>query len=226
VTATAIDDPWLVADEAAGRWQLYFTVRTARNASSIGRVSSGPGFAATLDPATFVGVADPDSAFPKLEQPTVAGDLMIARAANVDLGMLVRLVPDGPDRWVPDGDTLADGEVHQPHFDDLFAMDRDEVADPALVQVDGVYRLLFAGRRGTRWSIATLVSLGGEYWYQPLGEHPLWESDGAGFDALSARDPVAWEDDGRLRILFVGDDGVTGAVGRATSGTTSAWPVP
>jgi hypothetical protein len=218
-----LDDPWLTADDAAGRWQLYLTVRTSAAASAIGRISSGPGFADTLDPATFTVVAEGDGTYPHLEAPTVAGDVLIARARGADPAVLVRLERDGPDRWLPAGGTLADARVHGPHPDDLFAMDRDEVSDPALVEVDGMYRLLFAGRNGTRWRIGALVSLGGEHWLQPLGAEPLW--DDTGFGALSVRDPAPWPVDGMLRLLYVGDDGTgTTAVGRATSGTTATWP--
>jgi hypothetical protein len=224
VSATTIDDPWLVADEDARRWLLYFTVHTGRNASMIGRISSAAPFGTGFDYATFRVVAEAAPGFPKFEQPTVLDHIMIVRAANADLGFFVRMRQDGPDRWVPATPDVGASNIHQPDFGNLFAMDRDEVADPALVRVGGVYRLLFAGRRGTRWRVGLLVSLAGQNWYQPLGEEPVWELPPAGFDVLSARDPAPLFEGGRVSTLYVGSDGVRGAVGRATTGASATWP--
>jgi len=226
-TVTTIDDPWLVADEDAARWQLYFTVRTGSNDSMIARISGLPSFADGFDLSTYVVVAEPDATFPKLEMPTVLGDRMIARAANAGLGILVRLQRDGPDHWSPAGAELADGRIHLANFDNPSAMDHDEVADPALVSDDGVLRLYFAGRRGTRWRIGLLVSVAGEFWHQPLGEEPLWELDGIGFDSLRASDPAPLIEDGMASLLYIGGDGgAVQQVGRAQSGSTRAWPAP
>lgn len=227
--AVGIDDPWLVADEDNMRWQLFFTVRTSANSSSIGRISSMPGFGEQFDNSSFVIVAEPAAGFPKLEMPTVVGDHLIARAANVDLGIFVSLRPEGPDRWVLTGPSAGDSSLHRPKFSDIFAMDNDEIADPALVYDDGrgMFRLYFAGRRGTRWRMGLLVSVNGEDWYQPLGDEELWRLDERGFDALGVRDPAPILKAGQASILYVGiADDSSMKVGHATSGASSIWPSP
>jgi hypothetical protein len=225
ITATAIDDPWLVANEGSSRWDLYFTVRTSENDSSIARISSGASFDNGFDYGTFEVVAEPISGFPKMEMPSVVGDEMIARAANVDLGILVRLDRDGSGPFTLVGGSTDTARIHGPDFDNVFAMDRDEVADPALVEFGGVKRLYFAGRSGTRWRVGLLVSIGGQDWYQPLFDDPVWKLDDIGFDALQARDPAPLVDNGQVSILYIGGDGTGNeSVGRAYSGSPAEWP--
>lgn len=98
--------------------------------------------------------------------------------------------------------------------DDVFAFDRDEVDGPAVAYVGSVYRLYFAGRRGTRWSIGLLVSDDGYTWRAATDE-PVLAPSGAGFDALSLRDPALDVVGGRVDVYYAGDDGGAIRIGLA-----------
>lgn len=224
----AIDDPWVVVDEAARRWIVYFTVRTGTapsgpDESFIAQVSSGPEFATTADLSTFARVADPASGYRKLEMPTVLGDLMVARVGINEFGVLVRLRRSGS-TWVPVGDNILDGEIRR--AGDPSGIDRDEVADPALVRDGDAYRLYYAGRRGTRWRLGFLMSEGGEHWYAPLVDQPLWVPEGGRFDALGVRDSAPHVVDGEVELLYRGWNGIVSQVGRAYSNSPRSFPLP
>lgn len=99
--------------------------------------------------------------------------------------------------------------------EDLFAFDRDEVASPAVLFREGAYRLYYAGRRGTRWSIGLLVSHDGTLWRAPV-DGALLRGDGEGFDAIGVRDPAPLiEPDGSLSLYFTGVDGARARIGHA-----------
>lgn len=106
--------------------------------------------------------------------------------------------------------------LRQAPVEDLFAFDRDEVAQPAIAQTaDGLYRLYYAGRRGTAWSAGLLVSEDGVAW-RPLGR--VLGPDGDGFDALSVRGPapvVRSDLGGALHLYYTGSDGAGAAIGLA-----------
>ncbi|MFN0063076.1 MAG: hypothetical protein ACKVPX_11245 [Myxococcaceae bacterium] len=217
---TRIADPWLVADEAAGRWQLYFTMWTSARNASIARVSSLPSFSNTFDLSTFAVVADPavGGGVDAYEMPTVLGDLMIVRVKGGDLAFFVRLERTETG-WIASEGGVLEGEIHRAGVSIPGALDRDEIADPALVFEGGSYRLYYAARRGTRWGMALLMSEGGRQWHKPLGEAPVWERDEASFASLAVRDPAPWVNDGQVELLFRGGNLLEYRVGRATSGS-------
>jgi len=104
------------------------------------------------------------------------------------------------------GGTRADSIVRAPNPDDAFALDRDEVASPAFVEVDGTWRLYYAARRGQRWSIGLLVSRAGTAWRDL---DAVLEPRGNGFDALSVRDPAPWvTTNGDVQLYYVASDGL------------------
>lgn len=95
--------------------------------------------------------------------------------------------------------------------------DQDEVADPELVRdSDGLIRLYYAGRRGTRWAIGMQLSSNGSVWRAPgrAGE-ALLSSSGAGHDALGVRGPAVWTEGGLLSLYHTAFDGLAWSVGRA-----------
>ncbi len=100
---------------------------------------------------------------------------------------------------------------------DVFAFDRDEVDGPAVVYSGGVYRLYFAGRRGTRWSLGLLVSDDGSAWHAPIDDAPIFAPSGRGFDALGVLDPSLDVSGGRLSVYYAGDDGQAIRIGVAVA---------
>lgn len=106
--------------------------------------------------------------------------------------------------------------VRAPAAADLFAFDRDDVAQPAVVRsADGLYRLYYAGQRGTGWSIGLLVSQDGDAW-RPLGA--VLTPDGEGFDALQVRGPapvLRTDRANALHLYYTASDGVSSAIGLA-----------
>lgn len=95
------------------------------------------------------------------------------------------------------------------------AFDRDEVADPELYVQGGVLRILFAGRRGTRWSLGTIVASDNVTSFAPTASEPVGPS-GTGFDALGLMDPEFITVMDADRLYYLGSDGVRRSIGLAT----------
>lgn len=99
---------------------------------------------------------------------------------------------------------------------DLFAFDRDEVGAPAVVTTaDGVVRMYFAGRRGSRFSIGVLVSPDGVLWREPSDGAQVLSASGIGFDALGVHDPAPVLEGEELHLYYTGLDGTHARVGLA-----------
>jgi hypothetical protein len=113
------------------------------------------------------------------------------------------------------GSSAAPIPLRAPSPNDLFAFDRDELDAPSLLQVGATYRLYFAGRRGSRWSIGMLVSPDGLRWSEPDGGALVYGGGESGFDALGVRDPEAVVDGERLYLYYAGTDGVRTRIGAA-----------
>jgi hypothetical protein len=95
--------------------------------------------------------------------------------------------------------------VRAPSHGDLFAFDRDEVASPVVATLGGIERLLFAGRRGTRWSIGMLLWVEGLGWVEPAD--PIVHSPSVGaLDAIAARDPAVWVDGEHVELFYTAVD--------------------
>lgn len=223
-----IGDPCLVADNEAQRWVLYFSARDSAGTSSVGQVLGGTAFAETFVSSTAHVVASGSGGLQSLDQPAVLGDIMVARAttsANITSLVVLRRA-DSADTFTFDADTPALAQIRLPNFETFAAFDHDEIGHPALVFTNEVYRLLFSGRRGTRWRLGLLVSDGGRYWRDPLQGEPLLELDEVGFDALGMTSPSALPSGGGSDVYYVGTDGARDKVGRLHSGGWSSWPLP
>jgi hypothetical protein len=94
-----------------------------------------------------------------------------------------------------------------------FSFDADEVRSPSVILVNHVYRLYYAGRRGSRWSIGMLIAADLGFWRAGNGGLPVLDPDGAGFDAVSVSEPSVVEEDGVLSLYYLGSDGVDRALG-------------
>jgi hypothetical protein len=97
---------------------------------------------------------------------------------------------------------------------------RDEIASPRVVALgDGVIRVFYSGRRGTRWSIAGLVTTDLRHFDDVAGGEALLGPSGAGFDALGALDPEPVLADAfgerRLVLYYTGTSGTSAALGAA-----------
>ncbi len=223
-----IADPSLVADEAAGRWILYFSVYDDDGVGSIAQVLGGAEFADSFDHATARIVASGRDGMRSLDQPTVYGDLMVTRATtSADLTSLVvlRRAP-GAEEFLFETESADSAQIRLPSYGVFAAFDRDEVGQPALSHQYGVYRLLLNGRRGTRWHIGMMVSDDGIWWRDPLDGEELLETSDGGFDALGMKDPSIVADDGGLTSFYVGTDGAYSNVGRFRAGGWATWPLP
>lgn len=98
------------------------------------------------------------------------------------------------------------------------AFDADEVSDPAIVFYDHVYRLYYAGRLGSRWSIGMIVTVDLGYWRVSNDGLPVLAPDGEGEDAVSVRGPAPLLEDGHLSLYYVGSDGERSTLMRARGG--------
>ncbi|MGB8331226.1 MAG: hypothetical protein WCE62_13970 [Polyangiales bacterium] len=88
-----------------------------------------------------------------------------------------------------------------------------ELRDPSLIVHNSAYQLYFSRRAGTRWSVELAVS----------DELLLWRSVGEvlggsdeGFDALGARGADAISAQGRVDVVYSGQDGVSLRLGTAS----------
>jgi hypothetical protein len=101
----------------------------------------------------------------------------------------------------------TDTFVHRPSSDPL-AFDRDEVRAPAVVEVGGVRRIYYAGRRGTRWGIGVLIAgPDGRYFRVANEGRPVLTAGEGPFDALGVAGPAPYVDGDSLTLLHAGTDG-------------------
>lgn len=218
-----LSDPWLSAEETP--LSLYFVSTDELGDTAIHRADGAlvgtVGFTrreTLLRASALPGVS-------ALGAPTVwgAGEArtMIAAVRTDDgASRLVAFAPSGVDAiWSFRGGSLETAIVRAPASDDLFAFDRDSVGAPAVIAVTDVrgrsmWRLYYAGTRGTRASIGMLASGDGATW-RPLGA--ILEGDETGFDALGATDPAPFLTEGQVELLYRGVGGSLPAFGRAGS---------
>lgn len=95
------------------------------------------------------------------------------------------------------------------------AFDADEVAAPAVVLVNDVYRVYYAGRHGGRWEIGMLIAADPGYWRAAHGGTPVFSPSGTGFDAISVMDPAPVVENGRLTLYYAASDGAVTQLGVA-----------
>jgi hypothetical protein len=103
--------------------------------------------------------------------------------------------------------------------DATITFDADDVDDPAIVFYDHVYRLYYAGRLASRWSIGMLITADLGYWRPANGGAAVLAPDGSGFDAVTVRSPAPLVEAGRLSLYYLGSDGDTRTIARAQGGT-------
>jgi hypothetical protein len=223
-------DPWLMVDpEVTDRWLLFFAAEDQAGVRRVYRTGGDRGWGQAFD-WPEAPILDPDAheALASIDAPTVWRDAggfwhLIARVTTAQGGEALALFDRNPEgRWLLRGGSLETARVAAPRRDDLFAFDRDAVGAPAVVvhgpETAPVWRLYYAGRRGTRWTIGALVSEDGSEWRR-LGP-VLGGRDGTAFDALGVTDPAPVRLDDGIRLYYRGTDGADSAFGVAgPSGT-------
>ena len=233
-----LDDPALVVSEAwasegvadpvlrapaTGPLELWYT-GYAGGEGTIGRALWDVASGRFVPDRSILGADDTGTSY---EQPSLyelGGQLFLVATVRDASGNRI-------DVFRMDGDTATFTQtVTRPRGDDLFAFDRDEVADPAVIVIDGVARLYFAGRRGTRWGIGALVFHDADVmtWMAPPQPQVL-AGDAEGFDALGVRDPAPFSieaADGtrELRLYYTGTEGVRMRIGVASGALPPVTP--
>jgi len=211
----SLHDPWLFRN--GDRVQLYFAAERPDGTRQILRASGGPGLDLTFGDGVEIGLpAEVRSADGPTVWPSQTETGFWHMVARVDTGIgigelaLLRSADEGFQFEWANG-SLESSIVRSPDGNDAFAIHRDEVASPALVEINGTWRLYYSARRGGRWSIGLLVSSRGLAW-RDLG--PVLEGDGVGFDALGVLHPApVVMPSGNLRLYYVGTTGSQNVLG-------------
>lgn len=205
----ALSDPWLVSDGAV--LYLYFAGEADDGTRSIWQTG-----ATDFDFGAATEVLVPPAGYDSVDGPTVWREgttwRMIARIVGATDSRLVGWVSNDGLEWQLDGTSVQTATVRAPDLENTFAADRDEVATPAMVRVGGTYRLYYSARRGSRWSVALLVSEDLQSW-RSMGA--VLEGSDSGFDALGVRHPAPIWGTSPPGFYYLGTDGITAAFGRA-----------
>lgn len=210
----ALHDPWLITE--IDRIVLYVAGEEPDGTRTLLRVSGSAGFGLTLGEPAVVGL--PQLGEDLIDGVTVFVDevgehRMIARVWRGGQSSLVAFHSfDSGLSFEFERSTLEASRVHAPTPDDVFAIDRDEVASPALLRVGGTWRLFYGARRGGRWSIGMLVSEDGAAW-RPMGA--VLSGSGTGYDALGVMLPAPFLTPAGVGLYFVASDGATSVIGLA-----------
>jgi hypothetical protein len=225
---------------AGGVWTLYAT-RVRAGARSLVVATSSSGGAAELGAPIDITIpdliGDLSSPAPVQGDPThLVARFVGASAADADVAPgtaeLVLLALDvagasaAPLAGLCGADSsCAGGARSQAHLyaarTATISFDADEVNDPAVVFYDHVYRLYYAGRLGSRWSIGMLIAADLGYWRPASEGAPILAADGNGFDAVSVRGPAPLVENGQLSLYYVGSDGDAQAIALAAGGPVS-----
>jgi hypothetical protein len=199
--------------------------------SSVNRVLSASDFGASGG-SPAVSVDGPTAAVVSIAGR--GGVVLAARVRYADGHSEIRIapaLPDSADFESPTGvvgrdasGVTTNGLVHASQGLDAEAFDRDEVADPSLVVINGVARVLYAGRRGTRWSIGSVVASPDFTHFAPVDDAPLLTPSASGFDALGVSEPILVRRDDVDWLYFAGSDGARRGVGVARQDVLGGTP--
>lgn len=180
--------------------------------------------ASTLDLPGATGVDAPSA----LHVSAVRQLVLVGRVRFDDGHTELRILPlggEGSDEPVAEGAFGRDasgvttaGLLRANHATSREAFDRDEVSEPRLFELDHVARVLYAGRRGTRWSIGQVVASSTFTHFIQVSDAPVLggSGSGSGFDALGVSAPTIVRAGGVDRLYFLGTDGATRGIGLAT----------
>lgn len=214
----------------AGVWSLYATRVHADGSRSLVASESTSSDVLTLQAAHDLVL--PDLAGDVGSPATIPGDpthLVARHQATGEAAELVLLTLGGdglsasPMAGICGADSAcSDGARTQAHLyaarTGTIVFDADDVDDPAVVFYDHVYRLYYAGRLGSRWSIGMLVAADLGYWRASNGGSAILAADGSGFDAVSVRGPSPLTDTTQLTLYYVGADGDATTIALADGG--------
>jgi hypothetical protein len=223
--ALGVFDPELV--RADDHWEIWFTAVGSDGKHSIGRAVGGHGFSHDFHAASRLLPTEGDEhdwdspSYLELNSGTTSQRFLAARrGTEANAEIIIHEIEEGGALAPLPAETLDDASgglessiaVRRVASTPL-RFDADEVGSPALVHYGGVFRLYYAGRRGTRWAIGLAISQDGRFWHAANDDLPVLSGSGTGFDALSVDDPEPVLVDGELRLYFTGTDGARTAIG-------------
>ncbi len=199
-----LSDPWVVADPAG--LALYVRSDDPDLGARVLRVAAGDRVfdrdAATVElTAQDLGV-DAIGAVTVFEDVARSAPRMVAHVLERSGQAAFWLLEPEPggNGWRPVAPRIATANAG-----DLFAFDRDVIEGPAMIYAGGLYRLYYAGRRGTRWTIGAYVSPDLERFY-PVG--PVLAPRDEGYDAIAISAPAPFVTGGRVGLYYLASDGV------------------
>jgi hypothetical protein len=224
----ALESPAIAA--SGGTWTLYGTrLHAGVRSIFVSRSSSSDplGLATPMDvviPGLSGDVGSPAIVPGNVDQIVVrhqasAGDIpLAAEFVLADLAPASGVATPSADICAADspcaGGTRGDANVYAARTSTV-RFDADDVDDPAIVLYDHVYRLYYAGRLGSRWSIGMLIAADLGYWRAANDGDAILGPDGNGLDAVSVRDPAPIVENGALSLYYVGSDGDTRTIALA-----------
>ncbi len=227
-TTVELSDPELL--DADGHWRLYFAAIDAEGVSRIYSSEGAAGYADAFGPPRLVldANASAERGFddPSVLRTATGTEILVARRLGPDPAIVIfddvasldasegRAAGTFLEPATRGGAAQADDVVHRPRAS-LAAFDHDEVAAPALAFAGGVWRIYYAGRRGTRWGIGLLISEDRRYWRLANDGEAVLRGDGEGFDALGVAAPSVATVGGEVRLYHGATDGVAWSIALA-----------
>lgn len=236
--AGGASDPQLIATDSG--YQLVFTGldddgSTAIFARGYSRSLGSPGEALPLFTSAQAQAIDPEvraidnpsyfefrtTHYLLFRATTDAGTDLRLVALNADLtdSLTEGMPPAAQARDASFAESPQPGVLRESGVSDGF--DRDEIGAARPVDLhDGVLRILYAGRRGTRWAIGGLVTADLVHYDEVGAGAPLLGPSGSGFDALGVLEPEpVIVDSGattELLLYYTGTTGTASSLGSAT----------
>jgi hypothetical protein len=191
-------------------YQLLFAGRDADGTSNLFAMSFSAGLGSPTTPAVILSMDEASALasaqFTAIDEPAYferagAGYLIYRastaeyselRLATLSITLADALASETPPELSSRDASYAEGSLagvlRRSGTGDGF--DRDEIGAARVLDLgDGVVRIFYAGRRGTRWSIGALVTTDLVNYDQAAEGAPLLGPSGAGFDALGASSP-------------------------------------
>jgi len=223
-------------------YQLLFVGQDADGSSNIFAMSFSAGLGSPTPPVVVLTLQDASALagdqFTGIDEPAYfvrggqgyliyrasTADRTELRLATLSVVLEAALADDTPptlsSRDASYAEAPAAGVLRRSGSGDGF--DRDEIGGARALDLgDGVVRIFYAGRRGTRWSIGALVTTDLLHYDQAAEGAALLGPSGAGFDALGVRSPELLVSPvvsgvAQLTMYYTASTGTVSSLGLAT----------